>query len=112
MATAELAVAMPVLVVLLVVALSAVTTALDHVRCVDAARSTARVLARGDGAAGAVASGRALAPSGATITTSSGDRTVEVTVMAPAAPALRWLGVGASPSAHAVAVIEDGGGEP
>ena len=112
MATAELAVAMPVLVVLMVVAVSAVTTALDQVRCVDAARSTARLLARGDDPAGAMRSGRALAPSGAILSASSGAGTVEVSVTGPAAPALRWLGVDTHPSARAVAVLEDTRAEP
>lgn len=112
MATAELAVTLPVLVAVLVLALSAVTTVLDQVRCLDAARSTARVLARGDGVATAMAAGRPLAPAGATFTTSSSDAMVEVRVSSPAAAALRWLGVGPSPSARAVAVREDVGGGP
>ena len=47
MATAELAVAIPTLVLVLFVALSALATVTDQVRCVDAARATARALARG-----------------------------------------------------------------
>jgi hypothetical protein len=112
MATAELAVAMPVLVVLMVVAVSAVTTALDQVRCVDAARSTARLLARGDDPATAVAAGRALAPQAAVVTTSGDTGTVSVEVSAPTAPALRWLGVDAIPTARAVAVREDREADP
>ena len=112
MATAELAVAMPVLVALLVLALSAVTTVLDTVRCLDAARSTARVLARGDDASHALSTGRVLAPQGATFSTSSSDGAVEVRVSAPASPALRWLGVTSPTSARAVAVREDRGGPP
>jgi hypothetical protein len=110
MATAELAVTMPLLVVLLVLAISAVTTVLDQVRCLDAARSTARVLARGDDLASALAAGRALAPAGATFTTSASDGMVEVRVSSPTAPALHWLGVRSPPSARAVAVHEDVGG--
>ena len=47
-ATAELAVALPSLVLVLAVALAAVDLGLAQVRCVDAARLGARLLARGE----------------------------------------------------------------
>ena len=112
MATAELAVALPALAVLLVVALSAVATALDQVRGVDAARSTARLLARGDDERGAVAAGRALAPTGATVAVHGRGGEVEVTVTAPASGVLGWLGVPLTPSSRAVAASEDAAREP
>jgi Flp pilus assembly protein TadG len=65
-ATAELAVALPVLVVLLVAALTAVSAVTTQMRCVDAAREAVRAAARGD-AAGATL-GRNVAPQGATVT--------------------------------------------
>ena len=65
MATAELAVAIPTLVLVLFVALSALATVTDQVRCVDAARATARALARGDDPGAAVSAGKRLAPPGA-----------------------------------------------
>ena|SRR5580765_2127312 len=49
--TAEMAVCLPVLVLLLAVAVSAVTVAGARVRAQDAAREAARALARGDTAA-------------------------------------------------------------
>jgi Flp pilus assembly protein TadG len=52
MVTAELAACLPVLVLLLAVALSAVTVANARVRVQDAAREAARAAARGDLAAG------------------------------------------------------------
>lgn len=52
MVTAELAVCLPVLVLLLAVALSAVSVAGLRVRLQDAAREAARAAARGDEAAG------------------------------------------------------------
>lgn len=108
MATVELAVALPALVLVLVVALSAVATVLDQVRCVDAARATARALARGDSQATALVQGRRLAPPAASFVVAGGaSGTVEVTVTAPTAPALRWLGPRGSPSGHALAALED-----
>ena len=110
MVTAELALAMPVLTGLLVLALSGLVTVLDQVRCVDAAGSTARGLARGDDPGKVLASGRGLAPSAATLTWTSTADMVEVRVSAPPAPALRWLGVTAAPAARVVALREDAGG--
>ncbi|MEO5983138.1 MAG: TadE family type IV pilus minor pilin [Pedococcus sp.] len=107
MATVELAVALPVLVLVLVLALSAMTTVLDQVRCVDAARATARAIARGEAAGAAVAQGRRLGPPGAMFTVSTSAGSVEVRVTTRAAPALGWLGPRASPRGHAVAARED-----
>lgn len=107
MATVELAVALPALVLVLVVALSAITTVLDQVRCVDAARATARALGRGDATAGAVDQGRRLAPPAAVFAVSTTAGAVDVTVSSAAAPALRWLGSRAAPRGHAVAARED-----
>ena len=51
MATAELAVVLPAVLLVLAVALSALGLAIDQIRCVDAARAGARAAARGDTAA-------------------------------------------------------------
>ena len=48
MVTAELAVVLPALLLVLAVALSALGLAVDQVRCVDAAAAGARAAARGD----------------------------------------------------------------
>ncbi len=61
MATAELAAALPVLVLLLGAVLAAVSLAGDQVRAMDAAREAARALARGDPGA-AERYGRMVAP--------------------------------------------------
>ena len=64
-ATVEIAVALPSLVVIVMVAVAAVTVVTAQLRCVDAAREGARAAARGEGAAivrdiaGQVAPGRA-----------------------------------------------------
>jgi len=92
-ATAEFAVALPAFVAVLVVALAGVATGIDHVRCVDAARSAARALARGDSPAAAMAVARAAAPGGAQVVTSvtSGTVTVRVTsTRAAPGTVFRW----------------------
>ncbi len=106
MATAEFAVALPALALVLVLAVSALATSMDQIRCIDAARATVRSLARGDNPATAVAVGRRLAPAAASIATTESPETVTVTVRSPSAPALRWLGARASPRGEAVAVRE------
>ncbi len=72
MATAEFAVALPAVVLVLVVALSAIGAGIDQIRCVDAARLAARALARGDSQGAAAALARGAAPSGASVTLSAG----------------------------------------
>ena len=115
MATAELAAAIPTLVLVLFLALSALATMTDQVRCVDAARATARALARGDDEAVAVAAGRRLAPSGAAFAVSSArsgaGSEVLVVVRGRPAPGLGWLGTHARPTGRAVAAREELGSD-
>src|SRR4051794_25004458 len=77
MVTAELAVTMPVLVLLLAVALSAVTVASVRVRAEDAAREAARAAARDDRVTSAVLAARA-APGSTVRLTVTGDEVVAV----------------------------------
>ena len=111
MATAELAVAIPTLVAVLFMALSALTTITDQVRCVDAARATARALARGDDRAYALSAGKRLAPPGAEFAVSGAGSApgseVIVVVRGRPAPGLAWLGSRASPTGRAVAAREE-----
>ena len=107
MATAEFAVAMPAVVLVLVLALSALSTATDQVRCTDAARATARLLARGDSPQSAVGQGRTLAPPGAVLTVRQSATDIEVRVVGQPAAGLAWLGAGAIPRGQAVAARED-----
>lgn len=109
MVTAELAAALPAVGLVLVLALSAVSTVSDQVRCIDAARAVARAVARGDADSAAVALGRRLAPAGARIDVSSAGGAVAVTVSGSPAPALGWLGDRAVPVGTAVAAREDDG---
>ncbi len=102
--TAELAAALPALVLLLLFALGAINTVLMQVRCVDAARDAALVAARGgDGTAAA----RRRAPGGAEIEVSVGADAVRARVSV----AVRPLGAhlpGLTVSSTAVADREPG----
>ncbi|TQS43848.1 TadE family type IV pilus minor pilin [Cryptosporangium phraense] len=87
--TAELAAAIPVVVLLLTAGLTALGATTTQLRCVDAARETARAAARGD--ADPVSVGRRLAPAGASIRVEATEDLVTVTVSAPAVGPL-WPG--------------------
>jgi len=65
--TAEMATALPVLVVLLAVALSAVGAVTAQLRCVDAAREGARAAARGESIARVTSLAGQAAPPGAKV---------------------------------------------
>ncbi|MFZ2488578.1 MAG: TadE family type IV pilus minor pilin [Anaerolineae bacterium] len=89
MATAEFAVALPAVVLVLVVGLTAIIAGIDQVRCVDAARLAARSFARGDNPADARALARRAAPGGASIeVTASGDLVTATVSVARRAPVL------------------------
>lgn len=105
-ATAELAVALPSLVVVLAVALAAVDLGLSQVRCVDAARLGARLVARGEPQGAALGEARAAAPNGARVSVTTSGSRVSVVVTAALPAALRPLGVLPEPSASATAVLE------
>jgi Flp pilus assembly protein TadG len=80
MVSAELAAALPVLVLLMLAGLSAVRVVDARVRCLDAAREIARAVARGD--TPAAAQGRADAPVSASVTVARSTDEVRVTVTA------------------------------
>lgn len=106
--TAETAVVLPVLVVVLLLAVWVLACVAAQLQCVDAARIAAREAARGEPATAVAASARQAAPSGAVIEVRRvGDR-VEVIVRARVRPfgmVLRALP--ATPvAARAVAVLE------
>lgn len=107
MATAELAVAMPSVLVLLGLGLAALSAGVDQVRCVDAARAVARLAARGEPPQRVVDAGRQLAPRGAGIRVTTRGGEVSVEVAAPPVAGLRLLGFEVRPSANAVAARED-----
>jgi hypothetical protein len=82
MVTAELAVAVPVVVVVLALGLSAIRLGIDEVRCVDAARLAARALARGDSEGSARALAASAAPPGAAVVVAASGAGVSATVSA------------------------------
>lgn len=105
-ATAELAVAVPALVLVLAVALAALDLGVTQVRCVDAARTAARLLARGEDATQALAEARSAGPAGAAVTVEEAGGRVTVTVTGQVPVLLRPLGAVTAPRAVAVARLE------
>jgi len=79
--TAETAVVLPVLVAVVVGLAWVVSLGVTHVRVVDAARETARALARDEQPSVALALGRRVAPDGATITVEDRGDTLAVVVI-------------------------------
>jgi Flp pilus assembly protein TadG len=86
MVTAETAVVLPVLLLVLAGAVAAVTVVGAQLRCVDAAREGARAAARGEDTALVTALAGQAAPDGATTTVAVGGAAVTVTVTAEVAP--------------------------
>src|SRR4051794_28577883 len=98
--TAETALALPALALVLAFALWAVQVVAGQLRCVDAAREAARALARGDSQSVARAAAQRAAPPGAVIAMTSGGTEASVTVSADIrAPGLRVRGYHVSASA-------------
>jgi hypothetical protein len=89
-ATAEAAVVLPALMAVLGLAVGALVTVDGQLRCVDAARAAARVVARGDSDEVAGQTAREVAPSGATVRVDHRGPDVQVTV-AVTMRAGRWL---------------------
>jgi Tfp pilus assembly protein PilX len=104
-ATAELAVGLPALVLLTLVALTAVRAVLTTVECVDAAREAARAAARGDAG---VAAGERAAPPGASVTLTDDGGTVRATVRLRVQPVGGRL-ASFTVEGSAVAAVEPGG---
>lgn len=109
MVTAELATALPVLVVLLAVALSAVSVSGARVRVQDAAREAARAAARGDPATGRSLAQHA-APGVSILISRQGDQVV-ATARLHAHLLAGWL-PSVTVSERAVAAVEPSGASP
>lgn len=107
--TAETAVVLPVLLVVLAAALWVLAAVGDQLRCTDAAAVGARAAARGEALPVVRQATRAAAPPGAQVEVTTGADTVEVTVRAQVRPVGGALA--ALPAAHvsgrAVAARED-----
>ena len=80
MVTAELAVALPAVVLVLALCLGGISLGIDQIRCVDAARLGARALARGETSAVVRDLAGRAGPSGAVVTVSTGGPEVRVEV--------------------------------
>jgi Flp pilus assembly protein TadG len=107
MVTAETAVVLPVLLLVLVGAVAAVTVVGAQLRCVDAAREGARAAARGESVAVVESVVARAAPEGAAATVSVDGEQVRVTVTARIAP-LGPVALRITVSAEAVALREPG----
>jgi hypothetical protein len=106
MVTAEIAATMPVIVAVLTIALTAVGAVTDQLRCVDAARTGARLLARGEEVGRVKTEVTRQAPAGADIDLWVGPSEVETVVTADVPALLELLGVRRSPHAAARALRE------
>ena len=105
MASAELAVAIPALVLVLAVALMGLRLGVDTLRCTDAARVGARVAARGEGVGAVRSAVLRDAPAGSAVSVSYAAGLVRVAVAAPGGSLARW-GI-PPPSASATAPLEE-----
>ncbi len=84
MATAELAVVLPTLVLVIAAGLTMVSVVLAQMRCVDAARESARAAARGEPADVVRAAAVRAAPARASVEVAGAGEEVRVTVSADA----------------------------
>ena len=80
MATAEFAVVLPAVVLVLALSLGALGLAWDQIRCVDAARAAARAASRGDSARAVILVASRAAPAGATVSMDTSGDFVRVSV--------------------------------
>ncbi len=95
MVSAELAVALPAVVFVLLVSMNALMIGVDQVRCADAARVAARSAARGDPSATVRSLGQRAGPGGAQVTQQIDGDLVRVTVSSPVPGPFGWVaGVG------------------
>ncbi|MGC5628221.1 TadE family type IV pilus minor pilin [Georgenia sp. Z1344] len=112
MVTAELAVVLPAVALVLLLVLAAIATGAQHIRATDAAQAGARAAAAGESSEVVLAHARQLAPDDATITVRRDDGLVVVEVVAG------WPGplavTGGQVTASASAVPEEAlvGGTP
>ena len=81
MATAEFAVVLPAVVLVLALSLGALGLAWDQIRCVDAARAGARAASRGDSAGAVILAASRAAPPGAQVSVGAAGELVRVSVV-------------------------------
>lgn len=114
MVTAEAAVVLPVLVVVLVALIYVVSVASGQLRCIDAARLAARAVARGEQLGLAERAAAQAAPAGARVEVVDSGGEVRVLVRAVLEPpaGLRRLVPGTDVAATATAAHEPDAGAP
>lgn len=107
--TAETAVTLPALALVLLLSLWSVSAVTAQLRCVDAARTAARALARGESAAASTAAATRAAPRGARILVVRSGELLEVRVTATARLPGPWSGSlpALGLTARAVTSVED-----
>ncbi len=108
--TAELALVLPILVAVTIGLVWLLSVGVAQVRTVDAARETARAVARGDDLGEAVTLGQRVAPAGTEVevTTAEGEVVVTATGHVSGPGGLFAFLPGVEVSAQAVAVAEEG----
>lgn len=104
--TAEVAFVLPVLLAVLAMGLWLVGTVITNIRCIDAARDTARAAARGEPLEAARQVGQRTAPQGATITITQTGSTIHVQVESRPTTPPGLLGALPHPTSQATATIE------
>ena len=107
MVTAETAILLPALAMLLAGLLWVLAAVVGELRCIDAAREADRLAARGDPTSQAVAVGRELSPAGARVAISRRNGRVIATVRARQAPFGGWAGRLTAVPLRAVATAAD-----
>ncbi|WP_345262455.1 TadE family type IV pilus minor pilin [Nocardioides nanhaiensis] len=112
--TAELAMGLPLLVALTVGLVWLLAVGIAQIRVLDAARETARAVARGDDTGAAVAVGRRVAPAGGEVVVSiEGEQAVAVASGEVTGPGGLFAFLPAvTVRGEAVAVMEENGGGP
>lgn len=108
--TAETAIVLPVLAILVATALWAIAVAGAQLRCVDAARDGARAAARGESETAVMVAARATAPQGASIDIARDGSQIVVTVQVRVGPTSGVLASIPAPVVGASAVAESEAG--
>ncbi|TMQ80670.1 hypothetical protein ETD83_41705 [Actinomadura soli] len=108
MATAEIAVALPTLVLITAIALWGLTAASVQLACTDAARTGARAAARGESLNAVRELVAKAVPEGATVKVSRDEATVQVDVSVPVKPPAAAGLPALTVHAHATAATEPG----
>jgi len=111
MATAEFAVVLPAVILVLALSLGALGLAWDQIRCVDAARAGARAASRGDSTEAVILVAGRAAPSGAEVSIDEAGGLVRVSVVSRPRVAAELLPAWLRASSTASAALEPSDGQ-